>query len=128
MFLTSRGIRRRLADTYQSQKRFNDARAVNIHGGYTAIMVNEIPVVVDDDCPQGLGIRARTRTLSRGSSRPVRAGWSQRTGPSGSSCRQRTAGTYDAIWLAWFRWYCGFACIRPNRNGMIYGAADDNAA
>jgi hypothetical protein len=53
LFLTSRGIRRRLADTYQSTKRFNDAKAVEIHGGYTAIFVNEIPVVADDDAPKG---------------------------------------------------------------------------
>jgi hypothetical protein len=53
VFLTTRGIRRRLADTYQSQKRFNDARAVDIHGGFTAIMVNEVPVIADDDCPKG---------------------------------------------------------------------------
>ena len=53
VFLTSRGIRRRLADTYTSTKRFNDAKAVEIHGGYTAIFVNEIPVVIDDDVPKG---------------------------------------------------------------------------
>jgi hypothetical protein len=53
VFLTTRGIRRRLADTYQSQKRLNDAKAVEIHGGYTAIYVNEIPVVADDDVPKG---------------------------------------------------------------------------
>jgi hypothetical protein len=53
VFVTTRGIRRRLADTYQSQKRFNDARATEIHGGYTAIFVNEIPVVADDDAPKG---------------------------------------------------------------------------
>jgi hypothetical protein len=53
VFITSRGIRRRLADTYQSTKRFNDAKAVDIHGGYSAIFVNEIPVVADDDVPKG---------------------------------------------------------------------------
>jgi hypothetical protein len=52
VFLTTRGIRRRLADTYQSTKRFNDARAVEVHGGYTAIFVNEIPVIIDDDVPK----------------------------------------------------------------------------
>jgi hypothetical protein len=53
VFITSRGIRRRLADTYQSTKRFNDAKAVDIHGGYSAIFVNEIPVIADDDVPKG---------------------------------------------------------------------------
>jgi hypothetical protein len=39
--IQSRPARRRLAATYQSQKRFNDAKATEIHGGYTAIWVNE---------------------------------------------------------------------------------------
>jgi hypothetical protein len=59
VILTSRGVRRRLADTYQSTKRFTNAQAVQIHGGYTAIFVNEVPVVADDDVPKGWAFAIR---------------------------------------------------------------------
>jgi hypothetical protein len=59
VILTSRGVRRRLADTYQSTKRFTNAQAVQIHGGYTAIFVNEVPVIADDDVPKGWAFAIR---------------------------------------------------------------------
>ncbi len=49
--VTTRGIRRRYADTLTSLKRFNDAQAVKLHGGYTALFFDENPIFVDDQCP-----------------------------------------------------------------------------
>lgn len=49
--LTTRGIRRRYADTLVSLKRFNDAQSVKLHGGYTALMFDENPIFADDQCP-----------------------------------------------------------------------------
>jgi hypothetical protein len=51
--VTTRGIRRRYADTLTSVKRFNDAQSVKLHGGFTAIMFDENPIFVDDQCPVG---------------------------------------------------------------------------
>lgn len=51
--ITTRGIRRRYADTLTSLKRFNDAQSVKLHGGFTAIMFDENPIFVDDQCPVG---------------------------------------------------------------------------
>jgi hypothetical protein len=51
--LTTRGIRRRYADTLTSLKRFNDAEAVKLRGGYTALMFDENPIFVDDQTPVG---------------------------------------------------------------------------
>jgi hypothetical protein len=51
-FLTSRAIQTNLAKQYQSQKRMNDAKSVEIEGGYTGINVNLVPVIFDDDCPK----------------------------------------------------------------------------
>lgn len=125
VFLTTRGVRRRLADTYQSVKRFNDAKAVDVHGGYTAIMVNEIPVVADDDCPKGYAFGLNKESFK----------WFQQAGPDWLQSKDGTVfqlqpggtlGTYNATWLAWFKWYASFACIAPNRNGLISGGADDN--
>lgn len=49
--ITTRGIRRRYADTLLSLKRFNDAQSVKLHGGFTAVMFDENPIFVDDQCP-----------------------------------------------------------------------------
>lgn len=49
--ITTRGIRRRYADTLTSLKRFNDAQSVKLHGGYTALMFDENPIFIDDQCP-----------------------------------------------------------------------------
>lgn len=126
VFVTSRGIRRRLADTYQSQKRFNDARAVNIHGGYTAIFVNEIPVISDDDAPKGYIFG-----INKDSFR-----WFEQTTPGWMESRDgtifhlkdgSTSGTKMNVWQAWFRWYVALGNVAPNRNGVITAADDDSA-
>jgi len=123
VFLTTRGIRRRLADTYESQKRFNDSKAVDIHGGYSAIMVNEIPVVADDDCPKQYAFGFNKSALK----------WFEQTAPgwleqqNGGMFQLKTAGTgsYAAIWQAWFKWYAALACVAPNRTGRLTFATDD---
>jgi hypothetical protein len=124
VFLTSRGIRRRLADSYQSQKRFNDAKAVDVHGGYSAIMVNEIPVVADDDAPKGFAFAINKSALKW--VEQTKPGWLE---PPGSSTmfQMKTAGTgtYAAIYQGWWKWYSALACVAPNRTGRIEFASDD---
>jgi len=51
--VTTRGIRRRYANTLTSLKRFNDADSVKLHGGYTALMFDENPIFIDDQVPVG---------------------------------------------------------------------------
>lgn len=125
-WVTTRGIRRRLADTYQSQKRFNDAQAVRIHGGYTAIMVNEMPVVFDDDAPKGFAFGINRDSLR----------WFELQGPGWLEQKDggvfhlkdsSTAGRKMNVWQAWFRWYAALGCVAPNRNGKLYNCADDFA-
>lgn len=124
VFLTSRGVRRRLADTYQSQKRYNDAQAVNVHGGYSAIMVNEIPVIADDDCP-----RTYAFGLNKESFRWFQLstpGWMQQGGSGIFFLKDgTTAGTKVATWQAFFSWYAALGCIAPNRNGRLEFCEDD---
>lgn len=126
VFLTTRGIRRRLANTYQSQKRFNDAQAVNIHGGYSAIMVNEIPVIADDDCPKGYVFGLDKSSLKW--FEQTQPGWlNQRDGGVFHLKDSATAQGKMNAWQAWFRWYAALGCVAPNRNGRIPDAADDYA-
>ena len=49
--LTTRGIRGRYAATLTSLKQFTDAQSVKLHGGFTALLFDENPIFVDDQCP-----------------------------------------------------------------------------
>jgi hypothetical protein len=126
VFLTSRGIKRRLADTYQSQKRFNDAQAVSIHGGYSAVMVNEVPVISDDDCPRtwAFGLdKSAFRWFQQSS-----PGWMEKDGGVFHLKPAATAGQHEAVWQAYFKWYAAFGCVAPNRGGALKFATDDDPA
>ena len=123
VFLTTRGVRRKLADTYESQKRFNDANAVDIHGGYSAIMVNEIPVVADDQCPKTFAFGFNKSALK----------WFEQVKPSWFEMENgifqlkpgSTAGTWNAVWQAWMKWYAVFGNVAPNRCGRIEFCSDE---
>lgn len=125
VFLTSRGVKRRLANTYQSQKRFNDKTATRIEGGYSAIMVNEVPVVSDDDAPKGFAFGLNKSAFK----------WFQQTDPgwlqqgNGGIFHLKTgvttAGEFSNVWIAFFRWYAALGCVAPNRTGRIEECADD---
>lgn len=126
VFLTSRGMRRRLANTYQSQKRFNDAKAVEIHAGYTAIFVNEIPVIADDDVPKGWAFALSKDAFKwfevdkpdwlRSEDGTV---WQMGVSATGSGRR--------TTWEAWWTWYAALGCLAPNRTGRIRNGQDDSA-
>lgn len=124
VFLTTRGIRRRLADTYQSQKRFNDARAVDIHGGYSAIMVNEVPVVADDDCPKKYVFGINKSSLKW--FEQTKPGWLTQENGGVFHLKNSTSTSQKMnVWQAWFRWYASLGSVAPNRNGRIINAEDD---
>jgi hypothetical protein len=124
VFITTRGIRRRLADTYQSVKRFNDAKAVDVRGGYTAILVNEVPVIADDDAPKGnvFGINKDSFRWFQQEA----PGWLQQKDSGIFHLKDdSTSGTKLNAWQAWFKWYAALGCVAPNRNGRLTGCTDD---
>lgn len=53
LMITTRGIVRRYANTLKSQKRFTDAESTTLRGGFKALLFNDQPMVIDDDCPKG---------------------------------------------------------------------------
>ena len=121
--LTTRGIRRRLAAQYQSQKRYNDAQAVQIHGGYSAIMVNEIPVVIDDMCPLGYAFafnKSAFKIFEQG-----KPGFFE--GPDGHCWfpTPGSGGVYEASWQAYLIWYMALGCVAPNRTGRLEYCTDN---
>jgi hypothetical protein len=52
MLVTTRGVRRRYVNTLKAQKRWNDANAGTMHGGFKYIDYNGFPMLFDDDCPK----------------------------------------------------------------------------
>jgi hypothetical protein len=52
LILTTRGVRRRYVNTLKTGKRWNDAQATTMHGGFKYIDFNGMPLVFDDDCPK----------------------------------------------------------------------------
>lgn len=123
-WVTTRGIKRRLADQYQSMKRANDAKAVEVHGGYTAIFVNEIPVVTDDDAPKKFAWGINMDSYR----------WYEMSAPMWLESKDgtimhlkngSTAGEKMNVWQAWFCWYATLGCNNPSVNLRIEECEDD---
>jgi hypothetical protein len=129
-FVTTLGVQRRLANTYQSAKRFNDAHAQEIDGGYSAINVaagnTPVPVVSDVDAVNGTAFGLNSGSLSWAQVGPP--DWLEAPDGQGSVLHLKdgsSAGTKVAVWQAWIMWYAQLICVAPNRNGMITNINDD---
>lgn len=128
-FVTTYGVQRRLANFYQSQKRWNDDRATTIDGGYSVINVSAgnkaVPVIADTDCVNGYAFALAMDTFAW--SELASPDWLQP--PQGGSIFHlkdgSTAGTKQAIWQAWIAWYATLVNVQPNRNGQISQLKDD---
>jgi hypothetical protein len=130
VFVTSLGVQRRLANTYASQKRWNDASVTKIDGGYSAIMVaagnQPVPVVSDVDCPAGYAFAINKSSFCW--TELNRPGFLESPDGNGSSFVLKdgsAAGSKVAVWQAWIRWYSTLACVAPLWNGAITNLADD---
>jgi hypothetical protein len=131
LIMFSYGGQRRLANTYASQKRWNDGNATHPVGGYAgAIPVSAggqpIPVMADVDCPAGKGF-----ALNKGS-----YAWAQLSAPDwleapdgkGSILYLKDGaalGTKARVWQAWMNWDAVLVCVAPNRNGQFLNVNDD---
>lgn len=51
--VTTRGIRRRYSDTLTALKRFSGPDVMKLNGGFSALMFDENPIFIDDQCPVG---------------------------------------------------------------------------
>lgn len=125
-YLTTYGVRRRLSRTYASQRRLNDAAAVTIHGGYTAIYVDETPVLVDSYMPKGRAYAINRKALAWFEQAPP--SWLQQKDGSVFHLKNGTvAGTHDAVWQAYFKWYAVLGARKPGALGVIINCEDDAA-
>ncbi len=117
VFITTRGIRNRYANTLTSLKRFNDASSVTLRGGFKAILFDDNPMVIDDHCRLGRVYALNTDALF----------WSQMSDwewmeEDGEVLKQVPG--YDKYEAYLFK-YCNIGTFARNRHGKITGAADD---
>jgi hypothetical protein len=122
LYITTRGVKRRLAESYASTKRFNDNKAVEVHGGYTAVFVNEIPVVSDDDCPKQFAFGMNKSALKIVELTPPE--WLEQNGQI-LFLKNAGTGINAAVWQGYWIWYAALGCLAANRVGRIEFAQDD---
>jgi len=121
IIITTRGVRRRYANTLKAQKRFNDAMSQTLHGGFKYLDFNGYPMLYDDDCPKQhawfltpddfLWIWLQSNDFQ----------WMQR---DGAVLRKVENPDLDAYKATLYK-YMDFGCTRRNTQGVIYNLADD---
>lgn len=125
-YLTTRGIRRRLADEFASQRRYLNESSLDIKAGYRTLEVNGTQTVIDDDCPKGFVF-----ALSRDSLKLMqltKPGFLESSETNGAVIELKdstVAGRKVAAWQAWYRYHVTLVCTDPARNGRIPDAEDD---
>jgi hypothetical protein len=117
VIITTRGVRNRYANTLTALKRFNDAQAVTLRGGFNALMFDDTPMVYDDHCPLGQVYALNTDAMF----------WSQMSDwewmeEDGNVLKWESR--LDRYVGVLFK-YCNLGTWARNRHGKITGAADD---
>jgi len=117
ILITTRGIRKRYANTLTAFKRFNDEKSMTLRGGFKAILFDDTPMVVDDHCPTGVIWALNTDALF----------WSQMSDwewleEDGTVLKHVTG--FDKYEAHLFK-YLNLGTWARNRHGKITGAADD---
>jgi len=130
VFLGSLGTQRRMANTYASQKRWNDDHATQLNGGYNAIMVSAggkaVPFVADVDCPAGQIMALNKSAFAWAQLMPP--DWLEAPDNKGSILHLKdgsTAGSKVLVWQAWMIWYVTLVTIAPHQSGRIINVNDD---
>lgn len=118
VFITTRGVRNRYANTLTALKRFNDAQSVTLRGGFKAIMFDDNPMVIDDACKPGNVWALHTKDMFWSQM----SDWEFMTEDTGKALH--IVPGYDK-YQAWLFKYCNLGTHSRNRHGRIKNAADD---
>jgi len=121
MLVTTRGIRRRYVNTLKAQKRWNDANAGTMHGGFKYIDYNGLPLVFDDDCPKQYMFFLDTDAFLWINLNGNDFRWMNR---DGAILRKVENPDQDAYKATLYK-YCDLGVQRRKTQGAIYNLADD---
>jgi hypothetical protein len=121
MILTTRGIRRRYVNTLKAQKRWNDANAGTMHGGFKYIDYNGLPLVFDDDCPKQYMFFIRPDDFLWVQLNGNDFRWMNR---DGAILRKVETTDLDAYKATLYK-YCDLGVQRRKTQGAIFNLADD---
>ena len=121
LLLTTRGIRRRYVNTLKAQKRWNDANAGTMHGGFKYIDYNGFPLLFDDDCPKQYMFLIRPDDFLWVQLNGNDFRWMNRDGAILRKVENPDTDAYKATLYK----YCDLGCFRRKTQGTIYNLADD---
>ena len=125
-YLTTRGIRRRLADEFASQRRWLNEKTLDVKLGYRMLEVNGHECVIDDDCPKGYVFAISRDALKL--MQLTQPGFMESEAGNAAAVELKNstnAGKRMAIWQAYYRYYVTMVCTDPARTGRIPDAEDD---
>ncbi len=117
LYIWTRGIRNRYANTMTSLKQFNDAQSTTLRGGFKALLFDDKPCVVDDQCPVGTVYALNTDAMFWSQNSDFE--WMDRDGEA-----LKWDPHYDRYLAILFK-YANMGTYARNRHGKITGAADD---
>ena len=121
MLLTTRGVRRRYVNTLKAQKRWNDANAGTMHGGFKYIDYNGFPLVFDDDCPKQYMFFIRPSDFLWVQLNGNDFRWMNRDGAILRKVENPDTDAYKATLYK----YCDLGIFRRKTQGCMYNLADD---
>ena len=121
ILLTTRGIRRRYVNTLKAMKRWNDALAGTMHGGFKYIDYNGFPLMFDDDCPKQYMFFLRPDDFLWVQLNGNDFRWMNRDGAILRKVENPDTDAYKATLYK----YCDLGCFRRKTQGAIYNLADD---
>jgi hypothetical protein len=121
LILTTRGIRRRYVNTLKAQKRWNDANAGTMHGGFKYIDYNGMPLVFDDDCPKQHMFFIRPDDFLWVNLHGQDFRWMDRDGAILRKVENPDTDAYKATLYK----YCDLALTKRKTQGVMYNLADD---
>lgn len=121
LIITTRGIRRRYVNTLKAQKRWNDANAGTMHGGFKYIDYNGLPLVFDDDCPKQYMFLIRPDDFLWVQLNGNDFRWMNRDGAILRKVENPDTDAYKATLYK----YCDLGVFRRKTQACFYNLADD---
>ncbi|HEU4975283.1 MAG TPA: phage major capsid protein [Baekduia sp.] len=130
-YATTRGIRRRLADEFASQRRYLNEKATSPTAGYSMVEVNNQEVLIDDGAPRRhvFGFKRDVLKVLK----MTDPGFIETEAGDGAKIELKNSvngsgnatGGKDAVWQTWYRYHNTLVATDPSLVGKIYNAEDD---